>query len=304
MSVTEFNPNTQHKHDDNCKHEHDHSSHSCSSNSNTTNTIEITTINTDQTPDIYVNGVNITEADILKEMQYHPADDQRNAMITAAESLIINELFKQRCFELGLIESGESIIEDALCQRLIEKEVDIPRTNNDECERYYLANQERFKTSPLLEVDHILIAADKEDLDQRAEAKEIAENLLSQIKKSPNSFSDMAKAHSMCPSKELGGSLGQISKGQTVAEFEKVLFLSDEGLVPSVIESRYGFHIAKIHRKVDGQQLPIEHVEDKIKLYLDEKVRRKAISQYIQLLIADANIIGFEFDVTNSPLVQ
>ena len=294
MTVTEFNPADLAKADKQAEAIAVQSSDS----------IEIKTINTDQTPDIYINGVNITEADILQEMQYHPATDQRNAMIVAAESLIITELFRQCCLELGLIQTDDKHTEDELCEMLVDKEVDIPRTSDAECERYYEANQERFCTSPLLEVDHILIAADKEDLDQRAEAKELADGLLEQIKTKPHSFAEMAQKHSMCPSKEHGGSLGQISKGQTVPEFEKVLFLSPKGLVPSTIESRYGFHIANIHRKVEGQQLPFEHVENKIKVYLDEKVRRKAVAQYIELLIAEADIKGFEFDVTSSPLVQ
>lgn len=289
MTATEFNP-ADHK--------------AAEDTAIDTNSIAIKSINTDQTPDIYINGVNITESDILQEMQYHPATDQRNAMIVAAESLIITELFKQRCLKLDLIKEGENHSEDELCEMLVDKEVAIPRTSDDECERYYEANKERFCTSPLLEVDHILLAADKEDLEQRAESKELAEGLLEQIKLKPYTFAEMAKKHSMCPSKEHGGSLGQISKGQTVREFEKVLFLSSEGLLPSVIETRYGYHIANIHRKVDGQQMPLEHVETKIKMYLDEKVRRKAVAQYIELLIADADIKGFEFDVSDSPLVQ
>ncbi len=271
--------------------------------------IAITAINTDQNPDIYINGTNITEADILAEMQYHPAQDQRSAMIVAAESLIITELFKQRCQTLGLLKDGTSVsesnvTEDKLSELLVDKEVDIPRVSDEECERYYNANPEKFHTSPLLEVDHILIAADKEDFDQRAEAQELAQSLLEQIKLKPHTFAEKAKMHSMCPSKEHGGSLGQISKGQTVAEFERVLFLSPTGLVPSPIESRYGFHIANIHRKVEGNLIPFEVVENKVKIYLDEKVRRKAVSQYIQLLISEADIRGFEFDVSDSPLVQ
>ena len=198
MSATEFNP----------------ADHIAKSTDNK-NAIEVTTISTDQTPDIYINGVNITESDILQEMQYHPATDQRSAMIVAAESLIITELFKQRCLALNLINEDEKRTEDELCELLVAQEVDIPRTSDDECERYYEANQERFCTSPLLEVDHILIAADKEDLDQRAEAKELAEGILAQIKLKPHTFAEMAMRHSMCPSKEHGGSLGQISKGQT-----------------------------------------------------------------------------------------
>jgi peptidyl-prolyl cis-trans isomerase C len=50
---------------------------------------------------INVNQATITEQHILTEMQYHPADSQRNAMMKAAESLIISELLRQRAAELG-----------------------------------------------------------------------------------------------------------------------------------------------------------------------------------------------------------
>jgi len=255
-------------------------------------------------PEIKVNGVLIDEATILEEMQYHPANDQRDAMIQAAQSLIILELMRQRCSELNLLVAENDPSEERLLEALLDAEVVVPELSEAECERYYDANQERLASSPILEVDHILIAADKEDLDQRAEARELANNLLTQIKEQPHLFSDFAARHSQCPSKEQGGSLGQISKGQTVPEFERVLFRSDTGLVKSPIETRYGFHIANIHNKIEAQQLPYEAVEDKIKTYLKEKVRRKSIAQYIELLIGEADIQGFQFEVSDSPLVQ
>jgi len=45
-------------------------------------------------------------------------------------------------------------------------------------------------------------------------------------------------------------------------------------------------------------------VKSRIEDYLNKKVERKAIAQYIQLLIADADIEGFDFNVSSSPLVQ
>lgn len=256
-------------------------------------------------PDVIVNGVHITEQAILEEMQYHPADDQRDAMINAAEALVIVELLRQRCNDLGVKnDNGSELTDDEMLAALMAEDVQVPVVSEDECERYFQANPDKFMTSPILEVDHILLAADKEDLDQRAEASELADNLLKQLAEQPHLFSDFAMRHSMCPSKEQGGSLGQISKGQTVPEFEKALFLAEEGLLSRPVETRYGFHIAKIHRKIDGQPLPYDKVQEKIKNYLDEKVHRKALAQYIELLIGEATIEGFQFQVTDSPLVQ
>jgi peptidyl-prolyl cis-trans isomerase C len=45
-------------------------------------------------------------------------------------------------------------------------------------------------------------------------------------------------------------------------------------------------------------------VKQRISDYLNERVRRKAIAQYIETLIAKADIDGFDFSVSDSPLVQ
>lgn len=276
--------------------------------------IEIPTVNLDDNnqpeepntiPDILVNGAAINEVQILAEMQYHPADNQRDATIAAAEALVIVELLKQRCEQLGVKnDDGSELTDDQMLAELMQREVQVPAISDEECQRYFTANPDKFITSPILEVDHILLAADKEDLDQRAEAKELADGLLEQIQQQPQLFSDFAMRHSMCPSKEQGGSLGQISKGQTVPEFEKVLFLAEEGLLSRPVETRYGYHIARINRRIEGQPLEFDQVEEKIKTYLNEKVHRKALAQYIELLISDAKIEGFEFQVSDSPLVQ
>lgn len=241
---------------------------------------------------IQVNGVNINETDIGQEMQYHGAESQRESMIKASESLIISELIKQEALASGLKIDPKGTYADTL----IEMKVDFPKATEPECETYYQQNQQQFVTPPLLNVRHILIAASPDDETARSLAREQAEELLSQLRESPEVFSDLAQHHSMCPSSEVGGNLGQISRGQTVPEFERQLFICQQGLVQAPIESRYGVHVVEIQRREDGQQLPYEAVSDRISNYLNEKVRNKAIAQYISTLIDKANIEGFDFE--------
>jgi peptidyl-prolyl cis-trans isomerase C len=259
-------------------------------------------------PNISVNGTSIPEAAILQEIQYHPAEDHRHAFIKAAESLIMGELFKQRAQELDIAILGEwdtNLAEqDRIIELLIEKEVDFPQASPEECERYYQTHLDRFMTSPLFEVRHILIASDPKDLEHRDESLVIAKGILEDIKAHPQKFDTYIKSHSSCPSKETQGNLGQLTKGQTVPEFETALLSNELGLIPYPVETRYGYHIVMIDRRVDGNQLEYDLVKDKVSNYLNDKVKRKALSQYIQVLIGDADIQGFDFDVEQSPLIQ
>lgn len=254
---------------------------------------------------IEVNDAVIAESTLFAEAQYHPASSQEEALAKASEALIIGELFKQRAQALGIAvqPENESAGEDDYLEQLIEREVYIPTADEDACRQYYDSNRERFMSAPLLEIRHILVAAAPDDDQERVEAQTIAEELVKQLQ-SGESFSELAQKYSRCPSANTGGSLGQISKGQTVPEFERHIFRAAEGLMPDPIETRYGFHVVNVDRHVQGEQLPFEAVQQRIEEFLNTKVRHKAIAQYIQTLIADAEIKGYQFGVDGSPLMQ
>lgn len=259
------------------------------------------------TPDIHVNGALIAAAQIDAEMQYHPAESRRKAMVEAAETLIIGELLKQRAVQQGLFPVEKSLTEDeeqSIFGQLIAAESPSPTITDEECQRYYQANPSSFTSTPLIEVRHILLAADPAEIDERATTEQLAQQLIEQIKSGELSFEEAVRLHSACPSAKTGGQLGQLSKGQTVPEFERQVFAADEGLMARPIESRYGFHIVEVTRKIEGELLPFEFVSDKISTYLNEKAKRKATAQYISVLISEADIDGYYFDIDASPLLQ
>lgn len=254
---------------------------------------------------IQVNQVEIPEKTILEEMQYHPADTREEAMSKAAEALVIGELFKQRAKDLGIqvLDDTADGGRDDFIETLIEREVARPEADEQACRQYFEQNPERFKTSPIVEARHILLAAAPDDDLERVNAKRMAEQLIETLKQG-HDFAQLARQHSSCPSKETDGNLGQLSKGQTVPEFERQLFLADLGIMKYPVETRYGFHVVSVDHKIPGKPLPYDAVRDKIAEYLEEKVHRKAVSQYIQALANDADIKGFDFINTGSPLLQ
>ena len=242
-----------------------------------------------------VNSKVITEDDIGRELQYHPADTQEAATALAIEALIIAELLKQRAEKLDINVDEKEVFVD----QLIAREVEYPEASQSDCEHYFSKNQQKFRSSPLLEVKHILLASAPDDVTGRSESNELANTIIAQLQQAPESFAQLAKVYSRCPSAEVGGQLGQISCGQTVPEFERQLFNCSVGLVEKPLESRYGVHVIYIHRREEARQLPYEQVADKITDYLNTKVRNTAIAQYIATLIDAATIEGFEFDTEN-----
>lgn len=64
-------------------------------------------------------------------------------------------------------------------------------------------------------------------------------------------FADVAKEHSKCPSGRDGGKLGEFQPGMMVAEFDKVVFNDDVGVVHGPVETQFGFHLIEITDRQD-----------------------------------------------------
>jgi peptidyl-prolyl cis-trans isomerase C len=257
-------------------------------------------------PIISVNGVSITPQAMAQELQYHPADSREEAVYQAARALVIRELLQQRIAELGLalqVGAGENE-EEAATRLLLEREVQVPQCDEATCLRYYESNRARFHSAPLLAVRHILLECAPDDAEARSLAHVQAELLLERLDQFPGSFAELALKYSACPSKKQGGSLGQISKGQTMPELERQLFTLPAGLASKPLESRYGWHVISIDQRIDGQPLPYEAVATAIRTQLQQGVWQKALVQYLQTLIGAADIRGIHLQGADSPLVQ
>lgn len=77
------------------------------------------------------------------------------------------------------------------------------------------------------------------------ETRDQCEELLNQIRNGA-AFEDLAREHSLCPSGEQGGDLGEFYPGQMVAEFDKVVFNEAVNEVHGPVETQFGFHLLEI----------------------------------------------------------
>ena len=90
---------------------------------------------------IFVNGVEITEAEVGQEMQYHPAPTQERAWRMAAQSLVVRQLLLQQAANSGLdIEEPE----ENLIDRLLQQDVTVPEADEATCLRFYDTHPDSF----------------------------------------------------------------------------------------------------------------------------------------------------------------
>jgi peptidyl-prolyl cis-trans isomerase C len=261
---------------------------------------------------VSVNGVTIPSADIIRETQHHPSPDPDDAWMLAARALAIRELLSQEADRLAIaaepIDDGEGRREtpqEARHRALLDREVVVPRADEGACRRYYQANLRRFRSPDLFEAAHILFVAPPQDNEARDRARQAAAALIAELQQAPSGFAAAAARHSACPSAEQGGNLGQVGTGQTVPEFEAALRAMTPGAVhPEPVETRYGVHVVRLDRRIDGEVLPFELVHQRIADYLDETVRCRALQQYVSILAGRATVTGVDLCPADGPLVQ
>lgn len=248
---------------------------------------------------ITVNGVPIGQDAIAREMQHHPAPTRDQAEQQAAIALVVRELLLQRARDREIAGAGD----EQRIANLIDLEVRVPEPTPEEIARYHRRNTLRFITPPLYEAAHIFFPAREDDDAARKDAAAKAEAICAEAIAQPQRFGALAEAHSACSSKRQGGSLGQLTRGDTNPELERAMATIDEGAI-TLVRSRHGYHVLRLDRRVPGKELPLEQVSSWIADHLRKSSKRRAVAQYLQLLTAQARIDGIELAAAGSPLVQ
>ncbi|RQS05321.1 peptidylprolyl isomerase [Burkholderia sp. Bp9002] len=248
-----------------------------------------------------VNGAEIDEAAIAAECAHHA--DAADPLDAARQALVVRELQRQRAVALALLAQGAPF-DDAALDALLERELThVPAPSRADCERYYARHPARFRRNDIVYASRVLFAVT--DRVPLAPLRGRAEAALAGVLAAPDTFEAVARASSNCPSAALGGSLGQLLRGDAVPEFEAALFDSDAlGVLPRLVNTRFGFHVVRVDRRVPGDAVPFDEVGARIAAFLSERVRRNAMRQYVAILAGGARIEGVALGGANGPLVR
>ncbi len=283
---------------------------------------------------ITVNGTRITDDEIAREAQYHPAESREAALREASRALVVRALLLQEAAARGITASqtvdgasggadnvgatgasdgaaagdadAVADTEERIIAALLDSEISLPVADENECRRFFDAHLDRFRSPDLFEASHILFAAPVDDPAERERARLAAESTLAEIRRDPASFDRLARERSADnESREQGGHIGQITRGQTPPEFEACLdSLSPGDVCSEPVCTRYGYHVIRLDRLARGRPLTFEMAWEKVAEYLGASAWTRAVHQYIQLLIGRATIDGIELDGAATPLVQ
>jgi peptidyl-prolyl cis-trans isomerase C len=189
-------------------------------------------------------------------------------------------LDKNKAIKMKVEDLRRAMVIDALLEQVLKGKSEV---SDNEIQKYYQENRSRF-TEPLeINIRHIVVNSEsalKEVLKRLAEG---------------GSFEKIASLYNVDKSRENGGNLGYIRRGQlapTFAQFEEVAFsLQKRGDTSEVVKTPLGYHIIQLLETRGTALKPFNAVKEKIRFFLQAKKRQEAYLEYIKDVRSRAKIM-------------
>jgi peptidyl-prolyl cis-trans isomerase D len=144
-------------------------------------------------------------------------------------------------------------------------------------ELYYQDHREEFRQEEEACASHILVKVKTGETGEGhpdAEAKQIAQGLLDQVKGGADLALLAKKSSEDQGSAQNGGDLGCFPPGRMVPEFDDAVFALQPGQVADLVKTSFGYHVIRLASKREATVLPLAQVKERIRaIVTDRKVR-------------------------------
>ena len=141
---------------------------------------------------------------------------------------------------------------------------------------YYTKNKAQYSQPESRKVRHILV-----------KTKAQADNLKAQLDDGAN-FAALAKQHSQDTGSKANGGELTISRGQTVAPFDKTAFALKQEAISPPVKTEFGFHIIQALGAVQAAKVtPLKDVQESIKQQLQQTKKNEAMTKWVDDLKKD-----------------
>jgi len=164
-----------------------------------------------------------------------------------------------------------------------------------ELRKRYDIEKERYRLPERAHLREIVILR-PDSAAQVDKARAHAEELAVQARSSAD-FALLAKTSSEAATKDKGGDLGEVKRGELLPELDKAVFNATSGSVLGPIESKTAWHIIKIEQRLPSEVPAFESLKDKLRKDASDETFQRDYKAYIDSLRKDAFIQVFEANI-------
>ena len=168
---------------------------------------------------------------------------------------------------------------DALLEETLRDKGEV---SDSEIQQFYQENVVGFTEPQEVKVRHIFVTSDA-----------ALQEVLTRLSRGEG-FETLASIYNVDKSREDGGNLGYIRRGQLApvfGPFEEVAFsLKKKGDISEVVKTLHGYHIIKLEERRGRVVRPLDKVKEKIRFFLQQKKRQEVYLEYVKEAKAKAKV--------------
>ena len=242
--------------------------------------------------------------ELVSELLLRDRADRLNLGVTDAELKQAVDRLKQQYgisndqqFEDSLRQSGMTrsemearLRETILTQKLFARELRSRAEMTDtELRERYNREKESYRLPERAHLREIVILRPENPAQvdaARTRAGEVAEA----ARKAGTDFGTLASTMSESATKDKQGDMGEVAKGDLVAEIDKAVFNSAPGTVIGPIETKSAWHIIRVEQRLPSEVPAFESVKVNLRKSADDETFQRDYRTYIDTLRKDAFI--------------
>jgi peptidyl-prolyl cis-trans isomerase SurA len=241
--------------------------------------------------------------ELISELLIKDRADRLGISVSDAEMKdAINHLKQQyniqtdQQFEASLKQSGmtradmearlrETLVTQKVFSRELRNRADL---TDPELRERYNREKERYRLPERAHLREIVVL--KPEGAKLEEARTRANEVAEAARKADTDFAKLASTMSESASKDKGGDLGEVAKGDLVGELDKAIFNAAPGTILGPIETKSAWFIMKVEQRLPSEVPAFESVKEKLRRDADEETFQRDYKAYIDTLRKDAFI--------------
>ena len=244
------------------------------------------------------SGIKVTEQDVS---QYIDEIKKRNRLSDDELKTVLSR--EGQTLESYRASVKSELEKSEILNRQVRNKVNI---TNDDVERYYKLNANKFRSEDRVRLRHILLALPQAATREEVQAaNEKAMDLYKRIVAGAD-FAELAREYSQGAGQADGGDIGWVNRGKLISGIEQVAFDKlSVGQVSTPFQTSMGVHIVKLEARESGTVLPLATVAPKIKEELQSKALEDRFVKWLKTDLrrkhrVDVKIAGVVFKPEDS----
>jgi peptidyl-prolyl cis-trans isomerase SurA len=239
--------------------------------------------------------------ELVSELLIRDRADRLNISVTDPEVKEAVERLKQQYgiegdqqFESSLRSSGLTrtdmearLREQILTQKIFSRELRRNDLSDADLRERYNREKEQYRLPERAHLREIVILKPEGEA-KLAEARQRAAEVAEAARKPGTEFASVASTMSESGTRDKGGDLGEVAKGDLVADLDKAVFSAPAGTVLGPLETKSAWHVILVEQRLPSEVPAFESVKDRFRRDATEETFQRDYQNYIDALRKDA----------------